>query len=169
MRYVGLIIAAFSECEVKLITLLSMELGLRFGTVADMLYAIESSGARLEAMRAAFCSHMPDTGRLPEIVDLVDEAQSLLTQRNKFAHSIYAEGEHGEMAIIGMRRNEAVDLPLHDLKHQFGRMKALSYQLGRQIAMRTGVFSEQPSERHASDALQKLQSSSPDVRSHPSP
>jgi hypothetical protein len=118
-------------------------------------------------MRAAFQRLLADEART-EVLGLIKEAQSLLTQRNKFAHSIYGDNDRG-LAIVGLGRDKASDLPLHDLKHQLERMRALSYRVGRLVSIRVGYFQEQPSEQHASDVLQSIESSSGGARIHPSP
>lgn len=167
-QIIGFFIAGWSELEYKLMAFLAVELQIPLKIVTAMMYAIESSGARLDVMRAVF-GQAPDSPVKTEYLDFLTEAGSILTQRNKFAHAIYAEGHNYELAILGMRRDSASDLPVHDLKHQLGRLKNLSYRVGRNLAIRAGIFSEQPTEQHASDVQRKLESMKADARSHPSP
>ncbi|MDP9202600.1 MAG: hypothetical protein M3P26_11805 [Gemmatimonadota bacterium] len=167
MRLIGSIIAEWSHVEYKLAMLLAMGLRCPQQTVAAMLYAIESSGARLDVIEAVF-RHFKEPAR-SEASALIEEARSMLVQRNKFAHSIYGESADGGLAIVGIRRDSAGDLPEHDLRHQFERMKALSYHAGRFLAILAGVFQEQPTGQSASDALRNILSDSTGVRIHPSP
>jgi len=169
LRLIGLIIAAWSEVEYKLIGLLAIELRASMDTVTAMIYALESSGARLEVIAAAFTTLAEDESARIEAAATITEAQSLLRQRNKFAHALYGESSKGEMAILSLQKGTAVELPLHDLKHQFERMKQLSYRVGRELSIRAGLFQEQLSEQHGSDVLRSIESSLGGVRAHPSP
>ena len=124
LRLIGLIVVAWSDVEYKLVSLFALTLRIPMETARAAFYAIESSGARLDVLRATLPTAIDDDNSRTEVIDLLHEAQSLLAQRNKFAHSIYGHTPEGEMSILGLRRGSATDLPLHDLTHQFGRMKA---------------------------------------------
>lgn len=169
VRLIGLIICAWSEIEYKLIGLLAIDLKVPMETIGMMVYAVESSGARLEILRAAFARLHKDETKRTEMIALIEEAQSLLLQRNKFAHSLYGHSEFGEMAIVSIRKDLAADLPLHDLKHQFERMRNLNFRVGREWSLRAGTYQEQPSAQHASDVRRLVESNSHVARIDPSP
>jgi hypothetical protein len=165
-KYIGYIVAEWSHIEYNLIGILTIAMEVQSaGAVQAMMYSLESSGARLGIFEAAFPFFF-EGERKEEALSIIEEAKSLLIQRNKFAHSVYGENERG-MAIIGMKRSHAVDLPLHDLKHQFQRMRALSFRVGRLFAQQCDMWSEQPSEQHGLDVLRKLETSLSDDQSRP--
>lgn len=151
MRVIGCLIAEWSHVEYKLVVLLSLAAKVDLRAMQTMLYAVESSRARLSVIRAMF-TYLKDDVRRTEALDLLDEAGSLLQQRNKYAHALYGESGSGEIAIVGVKDRTGVDMPLHDITHQFTRMKALSFRVGRMLSRVAGRYEEPPPGFDASPA-----------------
>ena len=132
-RMIGCIVAEWSQIEYRIIFWLSLSLGANNTMIMPMIYAIEASRARLDATSAAFLEVVKEEPARSELVAILEEAKSLLNQRNKFAHALYGISASGELAILRLRTDDAGDLPLYDLKHQFGRMKELSHKLAMRL------------------------------------
>ena len=129
---IGALIAEYAIVEQKLALLLSFLMGTRKGVVMPMVYAIESSKARLEAMRAAMRSIM--IAKSPDQWDfwngLFDEARRLLTQRNKYAHAVFSvTKQSGTLMKTDPATFDVSPVPLHDVQHQLERMKVHSQAL----------------------------------------
>ncbi len=144
-RLIGFFIAEWSQVEHNLVLIFAICLEAPSPVVRPMLYAIESSGARLEAMIAALKQLFAEDAETRELlVELFDQAKSLLHQRNKFAHSLYGVSATGEMAILGIRKQTASDLPLHDLQDQFNRIRRLSHRSSQMLAVALGRWKDRP-------------------------
>jgi hypothetical protein len=165
-RIIGYIIAEWTQVEFKLIMWLAFCLRLDRMIIKPMLYAIETSRGRLEAMTSAFLVLFKEEPERSEVLAILTEAKSLLNQRNKFAHAAYAKSSTGELAIVKPRTDEAVELPVHDLRHQFERMRALSDRIGQKLRP---FFGKLPLTPFAAPATQQNPSGSDSVRIHPSP
>jgi hypothetical protein len=107
--------------------------------IRSMIYAIESSKARLDAMHAAMLSLAQSEGiQVSALSTMFDGARQLLTQRNRYAHAMYGKnGSTGELIRIDLKSDESVEVPLYDLEQQFQRMRNHSNAVGSVVA---GVF-----------------------------
>lgn len=135
-KLIACLIAEYSAMEHKLATMVAWSMGNRKDVVLPMIYAVDSSRARLEAMRAALIVLMeqraPDT--VPRFNALFDTARALLTQRNKFAHALFGKNtKTGELMRIDPSNYDSTEVPLHDIQHQLNRMKDHSFQVGQML------------------------------------
>lgn len=140
-RLIGFLVAEWTQIEYKLTMYLALCLHAEARYIQPMIYAIESSKARINAVGAALRELVDnEPGRL-WVEHTLTEAEKLLQQRNKYAHGMYGvDATSGECTLIGMGgRRETKLAPLHDLEHQFERMKALSHRLGVAIAAELGL------------------------------
>lgn len=144
-RLIGSIVAEWSQVEHNLVMLLGLSMKADAEIIRPMLYAIESSGARLDVISAAFAVLMKDRPEVwAEMEAVLTEAKKVLVQRNKYAHSFYGVSGTGELAVLGFRRGEANDLPLHDLKYQFDRVRELSKAVSISLAFALGLAKTPP-------------------------
>lgn len=123
---IGALIAEYSTIEQNLALLLGFLTGTRKGVVMPMVYAIESSRARLEAMRAAMRSILIKQSRedWETFNGLFDEARKLLTQRNKYAHAVFSITKNTKALMkTDPATFEVTPVPLHDVEHQLERMR----------------------------------------------
>ena len=131
-KLVGFIVAEWTQIEFALANYLSLVAYENSWMIVRMIYAIESSGARLNAITTALAlvASYPKTKRLtvPVITDLMADARQLLAMRNKYAHALYGIDEaSNQLVIVGtFSGKKETGLPLHDLTHQFERMKAFA-------------------------------------------
>jgi hypothetical protein len=167
-RMIGYIVAEWSQVEYKTAALVAIALRVPFQVIADMVYALESGGARMDVMRGAL-SHLNEEPARSEVEALFTEADSLRHQRNKFAHGLYGHGPNRELVMHGVRKASLGEVPLHDLMHQYGRMKALSYRAGRLVSSLADMFQEQPQGPGASASLPSTALGSTGPQSPPSP
>lgn len=135
-KTIALIIATWSQIEFNLSLFLAASLRADRGIIQPMIYAIESSGARMEAIRTALLRIYPGEKAAKFIGDLMAEASQLLVQRNKYAHAYYGQiDEPKELALIGLHeKRKTTVVPLHDLAHQYERMKKLSHRTAVLVA-----------------------------------
>lgn len=124
-RIIGCLIAEWTHVEYRLILMLALASHAPNDVVMPMLYAVQSSKGRLEAMQAAYLRIIPDEPRRTQIMEVLDRARSLLTMRDKYAHALYGwydpDGPHETLSIIGQGSRVGHDLPLYDLQHQYRR------------------------------------------------
>ena len=139
-KAIAFIIAEWNQIEFSLSGLLSLHIRVAPAAVRSMVYAIESSGGRLDLMRAAFTNLESNAEDRAEILGILDEAQSVLRQRNKYAHGLFGKSPDGGLALFGLRRDEVTDLPLHDLNHQVNRVRDLSFRVRKLASKRLGLF-----------------------------
>lgn len=172
-KAIACLIAEYSAIEHRLATLAAAFMGNRKGVALPMIYAIESSRGRLEAIRAAILavvrSIRPDSEAAMN--QLVDETAKLLTQRNKYAHAVFGKNTRtGALMVLNPSNWESTELPLHDVQHQLKRMKdhsALVHQILAPVyeAMRKEPPATSP---QLADAPPN-QPGSDDAQSHPIP
>lgn len=144
-RLIGSVITEWTQAEHNLIRLLSSVMQADEEIILPMLYAIESSRTRLDVLTAAFRVLMRDDAAAWEDMDsALADAGKLLTQRNKYAHAFYAITTQDELAMMGLKRDEIIVLPLHDLMHQFERMRALSQRISVTLAYALGLAEAPP-------------------------
>jgi hypothetical protein len=132
-KFVGFIIAEWSQIEVKLTLILAAKLSADQQIIIPMIAAIESSRARLNTIQAAlYALAGPGTALRRRLGKVLEEADKLLTLRNRYAHAHFGpERESRELAITSLGgRTRPLSIPLHELKHHFERMKQLSHLLG---------------------------------------
>src|SRR4051794_40303948 len=72
-KLIGYIIAEWSQIEYKMAALVAISLQVPFTSIANMIYALESPGARLDVMRAGL-SHIHREPGLSEVTALLTEA-----------------------------------------------------------------------------------------------
>jgi hypothetical protein len=131
-RYIGMLIGEWSILENKLAVLTALYVSKSASVILPMIYAVESSHARLESMRGALSVVLANHPKLhAETEKLFDVARGMLTQRNKYAHALYGRNRlTGDLIKVGTRGDPTEDVPLHVLKHQFERMKAHAHAVG---------------------------------------
>lgn len=167
MKLVGNLVSEWSQVEHKLVVLLSYLMSADAEIIRPMLYAIESSSARLDAIRAALLVLLHGNDQWLEVLTpLMDKAGSLLAQRNKYGHALYGMTGKGELGFVRVSKNQVTAVPLHDLEHQFGRMKELAGEIGALIpaAMNKGKL-----RRQALDASAVPQTGSRSLTGAPAP
>lgn len=71
----------------------------------QLIGSLESSGARLNMVRAAGKMTLGDAHQLSaEFQAVMDTAEKCLKQRNKYAHAVYAVNEKNQLCRVHMRR-----------------------------------------------------------------
>lgn len=144
-RLIGELIAQWSEVEMRLSFFLT--LWVDSPIIRPMVYAIESSGARIEAMRAAMLSlEHENTEAQEEINELMDDVKQLLRQRNKYAHSYYRGMRDGTLDMVSLKDHTATKLPLHDIKHQCRAMRRMVLRVQQLIEARLVTRPPEPGE-----------------------
>lgn len=140
-RLIAYIIAEWSQIEYKLAMWLALRLSANNDIILPMVYALETSRARLDvmatALRQLLGQHPSVKGRLDK---MLIEAGQVLTLRNRYAHAHFGpDADSRELAIAGMGKKPPTNVPLHELTHHLNRAKSLSHQLGLILAAELGV------------------------------
>jgi hypothetical protein len=125
------IVAGWSQLEMRLVVWLQALFSSDAPALEPMIYAIESSRARIDAMQSAFEQLMP-ADQLPHVRTLLRSAAKLLTVRNKYAHALYVVTLNTRELAILKRGGQSgfTRLPLSELTHQLQRMKEVSHAIG---------------------------------------
>lgn len=169
-KLIACLLAEYSALEHKLATMVAWSMGNRKGVAIPMIYAVESSRARLEAMRAALIvlmkQYAPDT--VASFNGLFDAARGLLMQRNKYAHALFGKNtKTGELMRIDPANYEATEVPLHDIQHQLDRMKEHSFQVGKLLEPVLAKVREQRRASAPPDHALQDELGLDDAQSHP--
>jgi hypothetical protein len=99
--------------------------------IFPMVYAIQSSNARVGAMKAALSQLISIGSQIDalKVDDVFDRAEKMLRMRDKYAHARYgwfdAVAPGDKLWVIGQGTKASHELPLHDLMHQLDRAKEL--------------------------------------------
>lgn len=134
-KTIAFLIAEWNALEQKLVYLTSLSMEVHRRVIIPMVYASDSSRTRLESIRGALAILFKDEPtQHAEMTEILDAAGGFLTQRNKYAHAVYGKSKQGELVLHNVREHTSDLVPLHDIQHQFERMKALSDRIGRLLA-----------------------------------
>jgi len=140
-KHIAFIVAEWSQIEYKLAMWTALRMSADQHVVLPMIYALETSRARLDVMAAVLSGLVGDhpkvKGRLER---LLTEASQLLALRVRYAHGHFGpDADSQELAIAGMGKRPPINIPLHELKHHFTRFKSLSHELALIIATELGL------------------------------
>jgi hypothetical protein len=138
---IAYIIAEWSQIEYKLAIWLAMRLSTDQHIVLPMVYTLETSRARLDLMACGLRRLLGDDPQVRGKLDkLLNNASEALNLRNKYAHAHFGpDADSQELAIAGMGKKAPINIPEHELKEHFRRMKELSHTLGVVLAAELGL------------------------------
>src|ERR1019366_3572877 len=171
-KLIAFIIAEWSHIEYHLIVMLASVSRAKQGIIHPMLYAVQSSASRLEAMKAAFGKLVFDEPRRTKIMQALDDARGVLTYRDKLGHALYGwfdvDGPHNDLAIVSQTdRRPSHVLPLHDLQHQYQRSKELNQRVASLMLFE--LLPRLPGVQVVSEPQQTTETRSDNPQNHPSP
>jgi hypothetical protein len=140
-KYIAYIVAEWSQIEYKLAMWTALRMSADKHVVMPMIYALETSRARLDVMAAVLRELVGDHPKVKGRLDkLLTEASQLLSLRVRYAHGHFGpDADSQELAIAGMGKRQAINIPLHELKHHFTRFKGLSHELAVIVATELGL------------------------------
>jgi hypothetical protein len=136
-KLIGCFIAEWSVAEHYLAVWLALRLKADAHIIRPMIYAIESSRARIDVMATAMDQLFAlDSGAQRQLAEIFKEAGNLLTLRNRYAHAYYGEDRDSkELAITApASAKRPTNLPLHELNYHFERLRKFSAKLGLIVA-----------------------------------
>jgi hypothetical protein len=133
-KIIAFIIAEWSQVEYKLGLWLALRLSADGRIIQPMIYAIESSRARINAMHSAITHLLVHDPKSTKAVDAIfGEVSSMLNLRNRYAHAHFGrDSDSEELAIAAPpgKTTKPFNIPLHELQDHFSKMKRLSHKLG---------------------------------------
>jgi hypothetical protein len=141
-RLIGCFIAEWSVAEHWLALWLGLQLSDDAAIIRPMIYAIESSRARVDAMAAAMDQLFARDQRARlKVAEVFKEALQLLTLRNRYAHGYFGDDpDSGELAITSpASAKRPINIPVHELKHHFERLKRFSHRMSLIVAAEIGL------------------------------
>src|ERR1700738_1781366 len=134
------VIAEWSQIEYRLALWLARRLSKDKHVILPMIYALETSRARLDIMAPGLRQLISEPRVQGRLDKLLGEASQFLNLRNRYAHGHFGQdADSGELAIAGMGKKSPINIPLHELKDHCGRMKPLPHQLSVILAAELGL------------------------------
>lgn len=143
-KYIAYIIAEWSQIELRLAMWVATRMLADQHIVLPMIYALETSRARLDVMAAALRGliGVERPIALGKLDKLLSEASQLLTLRVRYAHGHFGPDRDSlELAIAPLwgSKRKPINIPLHELKYHFERFKKLSHDLAVIVAAELGL------------------------------
>lgn len=131
-RLVGDLIITWSSIEHVLVTTLYTTMGDLSPMVHPMLYSVESSSARISALRKGLTFTAERRGwDITELEAIFKEAVGMLRVRNKYAHGVFVGTDEGP-ELVDYRESfpgSHTPVPLYDLQFQVDRARALEQRV----------------------------------------